>query len=119
MQHCKRLDTRAWLEEVQRDPRTLGAMRARIERVLADPAVARAVAARLARGDALFGAEAGSPLPPATHAPGYACTAPMAEAALAPIRDFIVDTEGCLPGPERGSRTRNPSLPGWFRTSAA
>jgi hypothetical protein len=38
-----------WLEEVQRDPRTMGAFRRRIESLLSDPAVARRVAGRLCR----------------------------------------------------------------------
>lgn len=128
MRQRNRQDTRTWLEEVQRDPRTLGAVRARIERLLSDPVVARSVAARLERGDALFAAEAGGRLPVATHAPEYACASSPAESALAPVRDFIVKTDGCLPGPDSGaagqipgpgSRARNPSLPGWFGTSAA
>ena len=36
-----------WLTSVQRDPRTLGAFRRRIEVLLSDPAVARRVARRL------------------------------------------------------------------------
>ena len=36
-----------WLETVQRDPRTMGAFRRRIETLLRDPAVARRVAGRL------------------------------------------------------------------------
>lgn len=36
-----------WLQEVQRDPRTLGAVRRRIENVLRDPMVARRVSCRL------------------------------------------------------------------------
>lgn len=38
-----------WLQEVQRDPRTLGAFRRRIESLLRDPAVARRVASRVGR----------------------------------------------------------------------
>jgi hypothetical protein len=38
-----------WLEEVQRDPRTMGAFRRRIESLLRDPAVARRVAGRICR----------------------------------------------------------------------
>lgn len=38
-----------WLEDVQRDPRTVGAFRRRIEQLLRDPAVARRVAHRLDR----------------------------------------------------------------------
>lgn len=36
-----------WLEDVQRDPRTVGSFRRRIESLLRDPAVARRVALRL------------------------------------------------------------------------
>lgn len=108
----KRLDTQGWLQEVQRDPRTLGAIRARIERLLRDPAVARAVACRLDRGDALFvgqGARADAPEPARATSAG--------ERALAPMRDFIRATDGCVPGPV--DRARNPSLPGWFGPSVA
>ncbi|MGY6411284.1 MAG: hypothetical protein ACXIUV_09705 [Alkalilacustris sp.] len=37
----------SWLDDVQRDPRTLGAFRRRIESLLTDPAVARRIARRL------------------------------------------------------------------------
>ena len=37
----------SWLDDVQRDPRTLGAFRRRIEALLTDPAVARRIARRL------------------------------------------------------------------------
>lgn len=40
-----------WLEEVQRDPRTLGAFRRRIETLLTDPAVARRIAGRIGQRD--------------------------------------------------------------------
>ena len=47
----------SWLDEVQRDPRTLGAFRRRIESLLTDPAVARRIARRLdSRGAAAQGA---------------------------------------------------------------
>jgi len=119
MRQRNRLDTQAWLEEVQRDPRTLGALRARIERLLADPVVARAVAARLACGDALFVAGAADRLPVATHGAAHTCTPSPADAVLAPMRDYIIETDGGVSGPGPAPQARNPSLPGWFRTSAA
>ena len=41
----------SWLDDVQRDPRTLGAFRRRIEALLTDPAVARRIARRLEARD--------------------------------------------------------------------
>ena len=48
----------SWLDDVQRDPRTLGAFRRRIEALLTDPAVARRIARRLdGRGAAAPGTD--------------------------------------------------------------
>lgn len=47
MQIARRVATEEWLQDVQRDPRTVGAFRRRIEMLLCDPAVARRVASRV------------------------------------------------------------------------
>jgi hypothetical protein len=71
-----------WLEEVQRDPRTLGAFRRRIESLLRDPAVARRVAGRLDRLQ-----EEGRASAPEAETPDevYRSLSPPA-AAAAPLR---------------------------------
>ena len=62
-----------WLQDVQRDPRSVGAFRRRIQCLLQDPAVARRVAGRLDRrfGDDRLGDErlGGPERPAATDAP--------------------------------------------------
>lgn len=67
-----------WLEEVQRDPRTLGAFRRRIESLLRDPAVARRVAVRLEQREG-EGRSAPSEVEPAAPCAANPCavTAPM------------------------------------------
>ncbi len=49
----------SWLDDVQRDPRTLGAFRRRIQALLTDPAVARRIARRLDGREAKSSGHAG------------------------------------------------------------
>lgn len=85
-----------WLEAVQRDPRTLGAFRRRIESVLRDAAVARRVAGRLRRMQ-----EEGRASPPEAEAirgmpadAGREGPAPAACAARTPVAALATGAAG-------------------------
>lgn len=83
-----------WLEDVQRDPRTLGAFRRRIESLLCDPAVARRVAVRLCR---LQDEGRASPPEPETDCM-QAAVGPMRAPVRAPVRGLAVACVATAPG---------------------
>ncbi|MGY6635248.1 MAG: hypothetical protein ACXIU8_16120 [Alkalilacustris sp.] len=92
-----------WLDTVQRDPRTLGAFRQRIEALLTDPAVARRVRRRLLEAEAH-----------ATHPDGHDAAAARRHDRQRPTARLTGATEHCraTPAPAMTARTdRMPTRP--------
>jgi hypothetical protein len=99
---CRRneFDTQTWLQDVMRDPRTAGALRRRIETLLADAVVARTIARKLSDGRAATAAQGLATLPDPC----------AADSPARPARDFI------LAGDDRPRRPRGDgALAGWLR----
>jgi hypothetical protein len=104
-----RMATEDWLQEVQRDPRSLWATRRRIECLLADPYVARSIAARLRRAADCVAAPAALPEPPVRAVGPADCAR---DRAATPLRDFLLASDGGIPRPARKDRLEKPA-PGW------